>query len=85
MHTKPLLANLVTYIRIHICFKETEDTTNQQKLPYAQVDMSKKKKKKDDKQLKVHVIVKSHYKEVIVVITRVRGGAEDECNNNDNL
>ena len=31
------------------------------------------------------VIVKSHYEEVIVVITRVRGGAEDECNNNDNL
>ena len=54
MHTKPLLANLVTYITIHICFKETEDTANQQKLPYAQVDMSKKKKKKDDKQLKVH-------------------------------
>ena len=33
----------------------------------------------------VYVIVKSHYEEVIVVITRVRGGAEDECNNNDNL
>ena len=33
----------------------------------------------------VEVIVKSHYEEVIVVITRVRGGAEDECNNNDNL
>ena len=32
----------------------------------------------------VYVIVKSHYEEVIVVITRVRGGAEDECNN-DNL
>ena len=32
-----------------------------------------------------YVIVKSHYEEVIVVITRVRGGAEDECNNNDNL
>ena len=31
------------------------------------------------------VIVKSHYEEVIVVIARVRGGAEDECNNNDNL
>ena len=31
------------------------------------------------------VIVKSHYEEVIVVITRVRGRAEDECNNNDNL
>ena len=31
------------------------------------------------------VIVKSHYEEVIVVITRVRGGAKDECNNNDNL
>ena len=33
----------------------------------------------------VYVIVKFHYEEVIVVITRVRGGAEDECNNNDNL
>ena len=33
----------------------------------------------------IYVIVKSHYEEVIVVITRVRGGAEDECNNNDNL
>ena len=33
----------------------------------------------------VYVIVKSHYEEVIVVITRVRGRAEDECNNNDNL
>ena len=33
----------------------------------------------------LYVIVKSHYEEVIVVITRVRGGAEDECNNNDNL
>ena len=31
------------------------------------------------------VIVKSHYEEVIIVITRVRGEAEDECNNNDNL
>ena len=31
----------------------------------------------------IEVIVKSHYKEVIVA--RVRGGAEDECNNNDNL
>ena len=31
------------------------------------------------------VIVKSHYEEVIVAITRVRGRAEDECNNNDNL
>ena len=31
------------------------------------------------------VIVKSHYEELIVVITRVRGRAEDECNNNDNL
>ena len=30
------------------------------------------------------VIVKSHYEEVIV-ITRVRGRADDECNNNDNL
>ena len=45
------------YVTIHICFKETEDATNQQKLPYAQVDMSKKKKKKDDKQLKVHMYV----------------------------
>ena len=32
-----------------------------------------------------YVIVKSHYEEVIVVVTRVQGGAEDECNNNDNL
>ena len=32
-----------------------------------------------------YTVVKSHYEEVIVVITRVRGGAEDECNNNDNL
>ena len=33
-----------------------------------------------------YVIVKSHYEEVIVVIiARVRGGAKDECNNNDNL
>ena len=31
------------------------------------------------------MVNKSHYKEVIVVITRVRGGAEDSCNNNDNL
>ena len=31
------------------------------------------------------VVVKSHYEEVIVVITWVRGGAEDEYNNNDNL
>ena len=33
----------------------------------------------------IQVIVKSHYEEVIVVIARLRGGAEDECNNNDNL
>ena len=33
----------------------------------------------------MYVIVKSHYEEVIVVITQVRGGAEDESNNNDNL
>ena len=33
----------------------------------------------------IDVIIKSHYEEVIVVITRVRGRAEDECNNNDNL
>ena len=32
-----------------------------------------------------YVVVKSHYEEIIVVITRVRGRAEDECNNNDNL
>ena len=32
----------------------------------------------------VKVIVKSHYKEVIIVITRVWGRAEDECNNIDN-
>ena len=31
------------------------------------------------------VIVKSHYEKAIIVITLVRGGAEDECNNNDNL
>ena len=31
----------------------------------------------------MYVIVKSHYEEVILVITRV--WAEDECNNNDNL
>ena len=31
------------------------------------------------------VIVKSHYEEVIVVITCVRGGAEDKCNNSNNL
>ena len=30
-------------------------------------------------------IAKSHYNEVIVVITRVRGSAKGECNNNDNL
>ena len=58
---------------------------------YAVVDNSKKKKKKDDKQQKVYVyiciyvIVKSHYEEVIVVITRVRGGAKDECNNYNSL
>ena len=33
----------------------------------------------------MYVIVKSHYEEVIAVITQVRGGAEDKCNNNDNL
>ena len=32
-----------------------------------------------------YVIVKSHYEEVIIVITRVRDGAEDECNNSNNL
>ena len=32
-----------------------------------------------------YVIVKSHYEEVIAVITRLWGGAKDECNNNDNL
>ena len=32
----------------------------------------------------IYVIVKSHYEEVIV-ITQVGGGAEDECNNSDNL
>ena len=32
-----------------------------------------------------YVIVKSHYDKVIVIITRVWGGAEDECINNDNL
>ena len=34
---------------------------------------------------KQYVIVKSHYEEVIIVITQVQGGAEDKCNNNDNL
>ena len=33
----------------------------------------------------IYVIVKSHCEEVIVVITRVRGGAKDECNINYNL
>ena len=36
-------------------------------------------------QTAVEVIVKSHYEQVIIVITRVQGRAEDECNNNDNL
>ena len=31
----------------------------------------------------VYVIVISRYEGDIIVITRVRGGAEDECNNND--
>ena len=39
----------------------------------------------DSPALPCYVIVKSHYEEVIVVITRVRGRAEDECNNKDNL
>ena len=43
-------------------FKETEDTTNQQIIPYAEVDMSKKKKKKDDKQQKVHMYVSNQLK-----------------------
>ena len=47
---------------VHICFKETEDTTNQQIIPYAEVDMSKKKKKKDDKQQKVHMYVSNQLK-----------------------
>ena len=38
----------------------------------------------NNKLSKEQVIVKSHYEKVIVVITRVRGGAEDECKNNDN-
>ena len=33
----------------------------------------------------MYVIVKSHYEEVIVNITRVQGGTEDECTNNNNL
>ena len=33
----------------------------------------------------MYVIVKSHYEEVIAVITRVWGGAEDGCNNINNL
>ena len=47
---------------VHICFKETEDTTNQQIIPYAEVDMSKKKQKKDDKQQKVHMYVSNQLK-----------------------
>ena len=43
-------------------FKETEDTTNQQIIRYAEVDMSKKKKKKDDKQQKVHMYVSNQLK-----------------------
>ena len=39
---------------VHICFKETEDTTNQQIIPYAEANI--KSKKKDDKQQKVHNI-----------------------------
>ena len=31
----------------------------------------------------MYVKVKSHYEEVIIVIAQVRGGAEDECNNNN--
>ena len=31
----------------------------------------------------MYVIVISRYEYDIIVITRVRGGAEDECNNND--
>ena len=42
---------------VHICFKETEDTTNQQIIPYAEANIkSKKKKNNDDKQQKVHNI-----------------------------
>ena len=32
----------------------------------------------------VKVIVESHYKEVIIVITRVLGSASESCNNKDN-
>ena len=39
---------------VHICFKETEDTTNQQIIPYAEANI--KSKKKDNKQQKVHNI-----------------------------
>ena len=48
-----------SYITVQICFQETEDTTNQQIIPYAEVDIkSKKKKNNDDKQQKVHKIRK---------------------------
>ena len=46
-----------SYITVQICFQETEDTTNQQIIPYAEANIkSKKKKSKDDKQQKVHSI-----------------------------
>ena len=47
-----------SYITVQICFQKTEDTTDQQLIPYAVVDVSKKKKNKDDKQQKVHSIHK---------------------------
>ena len=31
----------------------------------------------------MYVIAIAHYEGDIIVITQVRGGAEDECNNND--
>ena len=34
---------------------------------------------------RIEIIVKSHNEEIIIVITWVWGGAEDECNNNGNL
>ena len=46
-----------SYITVQICFQETEDTTNQQIIPYAEANIkSMKKKNEDDKQQKVHNI-----------------------------
>ena len=47
-----------SHITVQICFQETEDTTNQQIIPYAEADIkSKKKKNNDDKQQKVIIYV----------------------------